>query len=82
VTRKLGLVVLAALLLTTPHAAAKGPVAPKTVFGIVWQSRQTSVAKLDALTLRPVSPAAPLGKAGHYLGRSPGNGVRAAFSIG
>jgi hypothetical protein len=82
VTRKLGLVVLAALLLMTPHAAAKGPLAPKTVFGIVWQSRQTSVAKLDALTLRPVSRAAPLGKAGHYLGRSPGNGVRAAFGIG
>jgi hypothetical protein len=82
VTRKLGLVVLAALLVTTPHAAAKGPLAPKTVFGIVWQNRQTSVAKLDALTLRPVSRAAPLGKAGRYLGRSPGNGVRAAFSIG
>ena len=38
VTRKLGLIVLAAVLLTTVQAAAKGPTAPRTVFGIVWPS--------------------------------------------
>ena len=84
-TRKLGLIVLAAVLLTTVQAAAKGPTAPRTVFGIVWQNRQTSLVELDALTLRPVSKAVPLGKAGRYLGRPSGNGmraVRAAFIVG
>jgi hypothetical protein len=82
VTRKLGFVVLAAVLLTAAHAAAKGPTAPKTVFGIVWQGRDTSLAELDALTLRPVSKAARLGASAQYLGRSPGRGMRAAFAVG
>ncbi len=79
---KIAAILVAAVVVTAPQAPAKGPTAPRIVLGIVWQSRQTSVAKLDALALRPVSRAAPLGKAGRYLGRSPGNGVRAAFSIG
>jgi hypothetical protein len=82
VTRKLGFVVIAATLLTATHAAAKGPTAPRTVFGIVWQGRDTSLAELDALTLRPVSKAARLGTAAQYLGRSPGKGMRAAFAVG
>jgi hypothetical protein len=82
VTRKLGSVVIAATLLTATHAAAKGPTAPRTVFGIVWQGRDTSLAELDALTLRPVSKAARLGTAAQYLGRSPGKGMRAAFAVG
>ena len=79
---KFGLLLLAAVLLTTAEAAAKGPMAPRTVFGIVWQKRQTSVAELNALTLRPVSKTAALGVAGRYLGRSPGGGGRAAFAVG
>jgi hypothetical protein len=82
VTRKLGLAVIAATLLTAAHAAAKGPTAPRTVFGLVWQGRATSLAELDSLTLRPVSKAAPLGAAAYYLGRSPGGGMRAALAIG
>jgi hypothetical protein len=82
VTRKLGFVVLAAVLVTATHAAAKGPTAPRTVFGIVWQGRETSLAELNALTLRPVSKAAKLGTSAQYLGRSPGKGMRAAFAIG
>lgn len=81
-TRKLGFVVLAAVLLTAAHASAKGPTAPKTVFGMVWQDRDTSLAELDALTLRPVSKAARLGMSAQYLGRSPGRGMRAAFAVG
>ena len=81
-TRKLGFAVLAAVLLTAAHAAAKGPTAPRTVFGIVWQGRETSLAELNALTLRPVSKAAKLGTSAQYLGRSPGKGMRAAFAIG
>jgi hypothetical protein len=80
------LIVLAAVL-AVPQAAAKEPVAPTTVFGILWQNpqtlnRQTSFAELDALTLEPVSKTVPLGKAGWYLGRSPGGGYRAAFAVG
>jgi hypothetical protein len=83
VTRKLGFVVIAAMLLTATHAAAKGPTAPKTVFGIVWQGgRDTSLAELNALTLRPVSKKVQLGDAAYYLGRSPGKGMRAAFAVG
>ena len=80
--RKLGFVVLAALLLTATHAAAKGPIAPKTVFGVLWDGRETSLAELDALTLRPVSKKVQLGSSAHYLGRSPGKGMRAAFAVG
>ena len=76
------LLVLAAVLLTTAQAAAKGPTAPRTVYGIAWQNRQTSVVELDALTLRPVSRSVALGTAARYLGRSPGAGARAAFAVG
>jgi hypothetical protein len=82
VTRKLGFVVLAAVLLTAVQASAKGPTAPKTVFGIAWQGRDTSLAELDSLTLRPKGKAAALGTSAWYLGRSPGRGMRAAFAIG
>ena len=81
-TRKLAFVVLAAVAFTAAQASAKGPTAPKTVFGIVWQGRATSLAELDALTLRPKSKAASLGTSAWYLGRSPGRGMRAAFAIG
>jgi hypothetical protein len=82
VTRKLGFAVIAALMLTATHAAAKGPTAPRTVFGIVWQDRDTSLARLHALTLRPASKSVRLGTAAQYMGRSPGRGMRAAFAIG
>jgi hypothetical protein len=80
--RQIAMIIVAAAVLAVPQAAAKEPVAPKTVFGIVWQDRQTSLVELDALTLRPVSKAAKVGIAGQYLGRSVGNGMRAAFIVG
>lgn len=76
--RQVATLIVAAAVFAVPQAAAKEPLAPKTVFGIAWNNRQTSVAELDALTLQPVSKAAQLGKAGWYLGRSPGGGMRAA----
>lgn len=79
---RLAALIVAGVVLTTAQAAAKEPVAPKTVFGIVWNLRDTSFAKLNSLTLRPVSKAVPLGIAGTYLGRSPGRGGRAAFAVG
>jgi hypothetical protein len=69
-------------MLAVPLAAAKEPLAPKTIFGIAWQNPQTSLTELDALTLKPVSKTVPLGKGASYLGRSPGAGYRAAFSVG
>jgi hypothetical protein len=80
--RRIAAIVVGAAVLTVPQAAAKGPFTPKTVFGIAWQDSQTSVAELDALTLKPVSKAAQLGLAGRYIGRSVGKGMRAAFVVG
>jgi hypothetical protein len=74
--------IVAALVLATAQAAAKEPLAPKIVFGVVWNQRNTSFAKLDARTLKPVSKVVPLGVAASYLGRSPGRGGRAAFAVG
>lgn len=79
---RLALPVLAALVLAAVPAAAKEPLAPRTVFGITWQGRQTSFAQLDALTLRPAGKAVALGQSARYLGRSPGRGMRAAFATG
>jgi hypothetical protein len=80
--KQVATLIVAVAVLAVPQAAAKEPVAPKTVFGIVWQDRQTSLVELDALTLRPVSKAAKLGTAAWYLGRSVGTGLRAAFTVG
>ena len=80
--RQIATIVVALAVLVVPQAAAKEPLAPTTVFGIAWSHRQTFVAELDALTLQPVSRAAQLGRAGWYLGRSPGGGLRAAFAVG
>ncbi len=81
--RQVATLIVATAVLAVPQAAAKEPLAPKTVFGVSWSNRQTSFAELDALTLQPVSKAVPLGKAGRwYLGRSPGGGMRAAFVVG
>ena len=80
--RQVATLIVAAAVLAVPQAAAKEPLAPKTVFGVSWSNRQTSFAELDALTLQPVSKAVLLGKAGSYLGRSPGDGLRAAFAVG
>jgi hypothetical protein len=76
------LLLLAAVLLTTAQAAAKGPTAPRTVYGIASHDRQTSFVELDARTLRPVSRPVVLGTPARYLGRSPGAGARAAFAVG
>src|SRR5712691_1503058 len=80
--RQVATLIVTAAVLAVPQAAAKEPLAPKTVFGVSWNNRQTSFAELDALTLQPVSKTVPLGKAGWYLGRSPGGGMRAAFVVG
>ena len=80
--RQVATIVVALAVLAAPQASAKEPLTPKTVFGVSWDNRQTSFAELDALTLRPVSKSVQLGKAGWYLGRSPGGGLRAAFAVG
>ncbi len=80
--RQVATLIVTAAVLAVPQAAAKEPLAPKTVFGVSWNNLQTSFAELDALTLQPVSKTVPLGKAGRYLGRSPGGGLRAAFAVG
>ena len=79
---RFALLVLGAALLMTVDAAAKGPLAPRTVFGLVSQNRQTTVAELNALTLKPVSKSVLLGASARYLGRSPGGGGRGAFVTG
>lgn len=79
---RLALSILAALVLAAVPAAAKEPLAPRTVFGLTWQGRQASFSQLDALTLKPVSKAVALGQDARYLGRSPGRGMRAAFATG
>ena len=79
---KLAAAFVIAAVLAAPQAAAKGPTPPRSVVGIVSQGRQTSVVELNALTLKAVSRAAPLGRGGRYLGRSPGRGARGAFAAG
>src|SRR6266542_3668796 len=81
-TLKIALLIVAAAVLAVPQAAAKEPLTPRTVFGIVWQQQQTSLVELDARTLEPMSRTVPLGTSAAYLGRSIGNGMRAAFSVG
>ena len=76
------MLIVIAVVLAVPQAAAKEPLTPRTVFGVVWQQRQTSLVELDARTLAPVSTTVPLGAGAEYLGRSIGNGMRAAFSVG
>jgi hypothetical protein len=80
--KQVATLIVVAVVLAVPLAGAKEPLKPRTVFGIAWQKRQTSVLELDALTLKPVSKAIKLGIAGSYLGRSPGGGMRAAFAVG
>jgi hypothetical protein len=80
--RQVATLIVAVAMLAVPLAAAKEPLTPKTVFGIAWHNPQTSLTELDALTLKPVSKAVPLGKGASYLGRSPGAGYRGAFSVG
>ena len=78
-TRKLGLVVLAALLLTSAHAAAKeGP--PSQLLGFVQHGNTFSFAKLDVLTLKPVSTEVPI-RDPRFVARVAGGG-RAAFGTG
>jgi hypothetical protein len=79
--RKLGLVVLAAFLLTAAQAAGKGG-PPKQLLGFVQHGNALAVARLDALTLKPVSRQAPLDKGeSTFVARVAGGG-RAAFSSG
>lgn len=80
--RQAAFIVVAVLVLAAPQASAKEPLAPRTILGIAWQQRQTSVVELDARTLQRVSEPAALGKAGAYLARSPGMGYRGAFVVG
>jgi hypothetical protein len=80
--KQVATLIVAVAVLAVPQAAAKEPFTPKTVFGIAWQDGQTSVAELDALTLKPVSKSAQLGVAARYIGRSVGKGMRAAFVVG
>jgi hypothetical protein len=80
--KQVATLIVAVAVLAVPQAAAKEPLAPTTIFGIAWQNPQTSLTELDALTLKPVSKTVPLGKGASYLGRSPGAGSRAAFSVG
>src|SRR5437588_3749134 len=80
--RQVATLIVAAAVVAVPQAAAKEPLAPRSVFGIVWHNRQTSVAELDARTLAPISKSVTLGKAAGFLGRSPGLGKRAAFTVG
>jgi hypothetical protein len=79
---RLAAATLAVFVLTATQAAAKQPLAPRTVFGITWNLRDTSFVELNALTLKPVSRSVPLGIDGAYLGRSPGRGMRAAIATG
>jgi hypothetical protein len=79
---RLAALIVAGIVVMTAQAAGKEPAAPKTVFGIVWDIRDTWFAKLDARTLKPVSKRVPLGLAASYLGRSPGGGNRLAFTVG
>src|SRR6266571_5787185 len=80
--RQVATLIVAAAVVAVPQAAAKEPFAPRSVFGIAWHNRQTSMAELDARTLAPISKSVTLGKAGWLLGRAPGGGMRAAFTVG
>jgi hypothetical protein len=79
---RLTALIVAGVVLSAAQSAAKGPTAPKTVFGVVWNLRVTTFAKLDPLTLKSVSKQVPLGVAAAYLGPSPGRGARAVFTTG
>jgi hypothetical protein len=71
-------IVVAAAILAAPHAAAKGP--PTQVLGILGGGKALTVAKLDALTLKPLATAIPIRTEDlTFVGRSPGNGTRAVF---
>jgi hypothetical protein len=72
---------VAAAVLAAPNAAAKeGPLVPSRVLGLVAHGKTLSVVKLDASTLRPISPAAATGSTeASFVARSPGRGRRAAF---
>jgi hypothetical protein len=77
---RIATVLLTAAVLVVPQAAAK-PGPPSQLLGFVGQNRARAVAKLDALTLLPVSKAVPTGSAQTtYVARSPGRGTRAAFA--
>jgi hypothetical protein len=68
-----------AAVLAVPQAAAK-PGAPAQLLGFIGQGRAWSVAKLDALSLQPISKTVPAGAAEEYVARSPGRGLRVALS--
>src|SRR5712692_8680670 len=77
--RQVATIVVAAVVLAVPQAAAKGG-PPSRLLGFVGSGKATAVVKLDALTLKPVSRAAPTGTEDPSLVALVAGGGRAAFS--
>src|SRR3989442_15886092 len=79
--RQVATIVVAVAVLAVPQAAAKSG-APSQILGFVGSGSGVSFVKLDALTLKPVSKAAPVGISNaSFVGLVAGGG-RAAFATG
>ena len=68
-------------LLLVLAAEAAGQTERPPLLGIVWGGSGTEIAKLDALTLRPVSESVRVNEPSWFVARSP-SGNRAAFAVG
>jgi hypothetical protein len=79
--RQVATIAVAALVLAVPQGAAKTGV-PSLVLGFVGSGKSVSFVKLDALTLKPVSKAAPVGTSNPSFVGTVAGGGRAAIATG